>query len=177
LVAPKQGSDEKAAPEEQKRDRRDEPVEGQRAAAKPKSGAAKQGKASATPAAPQSARELFSAANLARRSSDVARATQLYRQLQHSFPSSSEAQLSLVTLGTLQLDSGNAGGALATFNRYLNRGGGPLRAEAMYGRALAFSRLGRGADEQRAWQSLVQQHPGSGYANKARERLSALAAR
>lgn len=124
-----------------------------------------------------SAAELFASANEARRNADVARATQLYHTLQRRFPTSAEAQLSLVTLGRLQLDSGNPSAALSTFNRYLARGGRPLEAEALYGRALALGRLGSSAQEQKAWRALVSKHPGTGYAKKARERLRALAAR
>lgn len=123
------------------------------------------------------AAELFASANEARRNANVAQATRLYHQLQRRFPTSAEAQLSLVTLGRLQLDSGNASAALSTFTRYLARGGRPLEVEALYGRALALGRLGMSAQEQQAWRALINKHPGSGYANKARERLRALAAR
>jgi len=121
-----------------------------------------------------SAAQLFSEANQARRASNPARATELYRLLQRKFPNSQEAQLSLVTLGSLQLNGGNAAGALATFNRYLNRGGRSLEAEALYGQAQALRRLGRTGDERRAWERLLARHPGSGYAPQARERLDSL---
>jgi TolA-binding protein len=124
-----------------------------------------------------SAADLFSAANEARRNGDVAHATRLYHSLQQRFPASTEAQLSLVTLGRLELDSGSPSTALSTFNRYLARGGRPLEAEALYGRALALGRLGSTAQERKAWQALANKHPGSGYAKKAREKLRALAAR
>jgi TolA-binding protein len=121
------------------------------------------------------AAQLFSDANQARRASNPARATQLYRLLQRKFPASQEAQLSLVTLGSLQLNGGNPAGALATFNRYLSRGGGrSLEAEALYGQAQALRRLGRTGEERRAWERLLARHPGSGYAPQARERLDSL---
>lgn len=121
------------------------------------------------------AAQLFSEANQARRASDSVRATQLYRLLQRKFPGSQEAHLSLVTLGSLQLNSGNAAGALATFNRYLSRGGGrALEAEALYGQAQALRRLGRIGEERRVWERLLARHPGSGYAPQARERLDSL---
>lgn len=120
------------------------------------------------------AAQLFSDANQARRASNSARATQLYRLLQRKFPASQEAQLSLVTLGSLQLNGGNAAGALATFNRYLNRGGRSLEAEALYGQAQALRRLGRTGEERRAWERLLARYPGSGYAPQARERLDSL---
>lgn len=118
--------------------------------------------------------ELFSQANQARRASDAARATQLYRVLQRKYPSSQEAQLSLVTLGSLQLNGGNAAGALNTFNRYLSQAGRPLEAEALYGQAQAYRQLGRTSEEVRAWKRLLARHPSSGYATQARERLSSL---
>ncbi len=114
---------------------------------------------------------LFSEANRARRAGELASSVQLYRRLQRAFPNSPEAQLSLVTLGTLQLDSGNPRGALVTFERYLGAGGRPLEAEALYGRARALSRLGWKNRAARAWQDLVDKHPTSGYAAEARERL------
>lgn len=120
------------------------------------------------------AAQLFSDANQARRASDSGRATQLYRLLQRKFPGSQEAQLSLVTLGSLQLNGGNAAGALATFNRYLNGGGRSLEAEALYGQAQALRRLGRIGEERRVWERLLARHPGSGYAPQARERLDSL---
>jgi len=121
-----------------------------------------------------SAAQLFSDANQARRSSNPARATELYRLLQRKFPGSQEAQLSLVTLGSLQLNGGNASGALATFNRYLSRGGRSLEAEALYGKAQALRRLGRTGEERSVWERLLARYPGSGYAPQARERLDSL---
>lgn len=125
------------------------------------------------PSAVLSASELFSEANRARRSSELSRATELYRKLQREYPGSEEALLSQVTLGSLQLDTGNARGALHAFNRYL-RHSGPLEAEALYGRARALGQLGQQAEEIRAWQTLLARHPRSGYAKQARERLRAL---
>lgn len=121
-----------------------------------------------------SAAQLFSDANQARRASNPARATELYRLLQRKFPRSQEAQLSLVTLGSLQLNGGNAGGALATFNRYLSHGGRSLEAEALYGKAQALRRLGRTSEERSVWERLLARYPGSGYAPQARERLDSL---
>jgi TolA-binding protein len=121
-----------------------------------------------------SAAELFSNANQARRASDPARATRLYRLLQRKFPGSEEAQLSWVTLGSLQLNGGNPAGALSTFNRYLSRGGRSLEAEALYGQAQALRQLGRSGEERNAWERLLARYPGSGYAPQARERLNSL---
>jgi outer membrane protein assembly factor BamD (BamD/ComL family) len=120
------------------------------------------------------AAELFSVANQARRASRFAEAKRLYHRLQEQFPGSSEAQLSLLTLASLQLDTGNAGAALRMFDRYLRRAGGPLEAEALYGRARALRRLNQGNAEARAWRGLLAKYPGSRYAHEAQERLKAL---
>lgn len=154
------------------------PVAKTRAASEPAPEAPRPAHRSSAPKAPTddalTAAQLFSEANEARRSSNPARATQLYRLLQRKFPTSREAQLSLVTLGSLQLNGGNAAGALATFNRYLRTGGRSLEAEALYGQAQALRRLGRSAEERRSWERLLARYPGSGYAPQARERLDSL---
>jgi TolA-binding protein len=130
----------------------------------------------AKPLAEATAAQLFAKANRARRASDAVRASSLYALLQSKFPASPEAQLSLVTLGTLQLSSGNAAEALGTFDRYLAGSGRPLEAEALYGRARALSHLGRASAESRAWRSLLAKYPSCSYAQHARERLRALSA-
>lgn len=123
---------------------------------------------------PTSAAKLFRAANRARKSGETARAIMLYRRLQHEFPSSSEATLSELTLATLLLDGGDGRGALVAFDAYLARGESHLEAEALVGRALAFSQLGNTRAEVLAWRTILERHPGSSYARRARERLSAL---
>jgi len=118
-----------------------------------------------------SAQALFSAANRARRSGQVAHASDLYRTLQRKFPRSPEAALSRVTLATLLLNRDPAG-ALASFDAYLASGAQPLTSEALVGRARALRALGRGAEARRAWQEVLQRYPTSVYAVEAREAVA-----
>ncbi len=123
---------------------------------------------------PASAAKLFGEANQARRSGDVGRASGLYHLLQDQFPASPEAELSRVTLALLLLDSGDAHGALAGFERYLASSSRGLEAEALVGRARALGRLGRRDLETAAWQEVQRKYPRSIYGRQASERLSAL---
>jgi len=116
---------------------------------------------------------LFDRANQARHAGDRAGAIQSYRTLVAQFPSSPEAHQALAALGKMLLDSGDAGGALRSFDEYL-RGGGPLRQDVMADRALALQRLGRPSDEAAAWSSLIASYPASVHAERARRRLAEL---
>ena len=123
---------------------------------------------------PPSAEELLAAANQARREHDYGQAQRLYRRLQTVHPRSREAALSRVTLGRLLLDGmGDPQGALREFDRYLAQSGHRvLDEEARVGRALAFQRLGRRAEEQAAWRDLLAHHPDTLHAERARARLA-----
>jgi TolA-binding protein len=119
------------------------------------------------------AADLFAQANEARRRSDVDVAVKKYRELQHRFPGSGEASMSRVMLGRLYLDRvGDAASALAQFDGYARGGDGSLREEALVGRALALQRLGRGAEEKKAWQALLAAYPQSLSADRAHARLA-----
>ncbi len=120
--------------------------------------------------------ELFSRANDARRASDTARAIALHEELQSKFPDSREASTSRVALGRLLLDrAGDPARARALFDRYLDRDpSGPLAEEARVGRALAFMRLGDRDAERSAWREVLERHPGSVHAERARQRLLVL---
>jgi TolA-binding protein len=124
-----------------------------------------------------SAAEMFTLANAERRAGDAERAMELYKTLIKHHPEAAESQAARVSLGRLLLDKrGDAAGALAQFDAYLANaaGDGALSEEARVGRATALQRLGRAADEKRAWEELLQHHPQSVHAGRARERLDAI---
>jgi TolA-binding protein len=124
------------------------------------------------------AAELFRDANAERRAGNIGKAADLYRALQKQHPNAAETQASRVSLGRLLLDrQGDANGALVQFDAYLKSAtedSGTLSEEARVGRALALERLGRQAEERRAWEELVARHPQSLHAGRARERLEIL---
>ncbi|WP_437726339.1 tetratricopeptide repeat protein [Sorangium sp. So ce861] len=131
--------------------------------------------AAAPSSAAATAEQLFREANDARRAGSSQRAIELYRSLQKSFAASPEATLSLVSLGSLLLNTGSPGAALAQFDRYLGVAGSrPLSVEALYGRGRALRALGRSADEAQNWRRLLREHPGSPYVEHARRRLAEL---
>jgi TolA-binding protein len=115
---------------------------------------------------------LFHQANEARRSKNGPEAIRLFRKLQRLYPTSREARLSAVVLGTFLLEQGQANAALEQLNRYLASGSGQgLTAEAYYGKSRALAQLGRLAEEQATWRLLLEQFPKSPYASQARKRL------
>ena len=122
------------------------------------------------------AAELFSEANRARSDGRVRDAIRLYRQLQQRFPGTAEARVSRVSLGRVLLDrAGQPRGALVQFDSYLSQASDTaLRQEALVGRALALERLGRSADELKAWRALLAAYPSTSYAARARTRVQAL---
>ncbi|WP_437782834.1 tetratricopeptide repeat protein [Sorangium sp. So ce1097] len=131
--------------------------------------------AAAPPPAASTAEQLFREANDARRAGSTQRAIELYRALQRRFAGSPEATLSLVSLGSLLLDGGSPGAALAQFDRYLGVAGArPLAVEALYGRGRALRALGRSGDEAQTWRRMLREHPSSPYAEHARRRLAEL---
>ncbi|WP_437511254.1 tetratricopeptide repeat protein [Sorangium sp. So ce1099] len=135
---------------------------------------APRGPGAAASSAP-TAEQLFREANEARRAGSTQRAIELYRALQKGFARSPEATLSLVSLGSLLLNSGSPAAALAQFDRYLGTAGArPLAVEALYGRGRALRALGRSADEAQSWRRLLREHPSSPYVEHARRRLAEL---
>lgn len=120
--------------------------------------------------------ELFARANEARRANETKRAIELYDELQKRFPDSREASTSRVALGRLLLDRADEPArARASFDRYLaGDPSGPLAEEARAGRALALMRLGDQAAERAAWLELLERHPSSLHAERARQRLVVL---
>lgn len=119
----------------------------------------------------ESAKTLFQRASNARRSGEAKLATSLYAKLQREYPGSAEAKLSHLRLGSLLLEHGDAGMALAQFDRHLAAGGSALAPEALYGRGRALAVMGRSAEERRTWEQLIARYPASPYASHARRRL------
>jgi len=113
-------------------------------------------------------------ANEARRDGAAEEAVRLYQELRPTCAGTSEELSSRVLAGRIYLDRlGDPARALAAFESYLaSTSNGALREDAMIGRALAFGRLNRAADEASAWQALLSSYPDSLYADKARSRLS-----
>jgi TolA-binding protein len=122
----------------------------------------------------QSAAQLFRGANEARRAGQSQKAIQIYGSLQHEYPGSAEAALSLVSLGSL-LSSANPRGALQQFDRYLSTSpSGGVAAEALYGRGRALQALGRQSEERTTWQELLARYPRCPYVDRATRRLAEL---
>jgi tetratricopeptide (TPR) repeat protein len=129
----------------------------------------------AAPAPPDgTAADVFSAATRARLGGDRPLAVARYRQLLASWPASEEAAQTRASLGRLLLDEGAPTAALELLDGYLRGPDGTLREEVLAARAQALSRLGRAAEEARAWQALVEQYPESIHATRGRYRLSSL---
>ena len=93
------------------------------------------------------------------------------------FAGSREERTASVLLGQLTLERGQPADALARFEGYLGTDpDGALAEEARLGRALALEQLGQRDDARRAWQDLLQKHPRSLHARRARARLESLQA-
>jgi hypothetical protein len=122
------------------------------------------------------ARELFTSANIARRHNDGSRASSLYRELQRRYPTSVEALVSRVSFGRILLDNlGDPAGALVQFDGYLAQTAHvALAEEALFGRAMSLSRLGRLETERETWRTLLARYPSSIYAERARVRMGAV---
>jgi TolA-binding protein len=130
---------------------------------------------SAPAPAPVSAARLFADVAQARRAGWLSEAHQAYGQLLARFAGSREERAASVLLGQLTLERGQPADALASFEGYLGTDpDGALAEEARLGRALALEQLGQRDDARRAWQELLQRHPRSVHAGRARARLESL---
>jgi TolA-binding protein len=126
---------------------------------------------------PASAARLFADVVHARRAGWLSEAHQAYGELMSRFAGSREERTASVLLGQLTLERGQPADALARFEGYLGTDpGGALAEEARLGRALALEQLGQRDDARRAWQDLLQKHPRSPHAGRARARLESLQA-
>jgi TolA-binding protein len=127
------------------------------------------------PHPPASAARLFADVGQARRVGWLTEADRAYAELVARFPGSREERAAGVLLGQLTLERGEPADALARFDRYLATDpNGTLAEEARLGRALALEQLGQRDDARRAWQELLDRHPGSVHAERARARLDSL---
>ena len=124
---------------------------------------------------PASAARLFADVAQARRAGWLSEAHQAYGQLAARFAGSREERAASVLLGQLTLERGQLADALARFEAYLGTDpDGALAEESRLGRALAFEQLGQREDARRSWQELLQKHPRSVHAGRARARLESL---
>ena len=132
----------------------------------------------ATVAVPQpTAAELFVQAGQARREGRTADATARYALLWTRFPSSEEARTSRAIVGRWLLDRGAYGEAVATFQEYLRASSrGVLEEEVLVGLAIALERLGRSPQAAATWQQLLDEHPRTAHASRARIHLGRLRA-
>ena len=125
----------------------------------------------------QGAPELFAAANAARRDREYAQARAQYEELLRRFPDSREAKVSRISLARVLMD-GMKSPALAVkhFDAYLKDNGrrAPLRAEALAGKAQALEQIGHSAQARKTWQRVVDEHPESHHASRARYRIEKL---
>jgi TolA-binding protein len=128
------------------------------------------------PRAQPSAAALFAQALALRAEGKADAAIAAHLRLQRLYPTARETGLSFALAGRLLLEKGASEQALAQFNQYLARPG-DVAEEALVGRATALEHLGRSAAEAAAWRQVIERHPGSIYATRAKERLAALAAK
>jgi hypothetical protein len=139
--------------------------------AKPLRASARPEPSVAPPVPGETAETLFAAANRARSRGDTALAIALYRQLLAEHTGSAEATAARLSLGMLQLQRGEAAAALEQFQQFRRASPTSMTAEALFGEAEAFHRLGRKLEERAALQELLQRYPQSAYAVAAAKRL------
>lgn len=122
----------------------------------------------------KSASELLVAIRERRADGHLDGAVAAYRELFERHPSSAQAHAALVSWGDLQLTGlDDPDGALASFDRYLARGG-PLEEEAAFGRLRALRALGRTTAERSAIESFLERFGSGPLAPSLRERLRSL---
>jgi len=121
-----------------------------------------------------SAAALFAQAVSLRKEGKVDASIAAHLRLQRLYPAARETRLSFALVGRLLLAKGAPEQALAQFNLYLARPG-DVEEEALVGRATALAKLGRSTAEASAWREVLDHHPESIYASRARKRLAELA--
>ncbi len=120
--------------------------------------------------------ELRTQASDARASRSWRDAKAAYEELLQRYPDAPEALNTRVQLGDLlRRRLGQPAAALVHFDAYIARGG-PLAAEARFGKVLALQQLGRRSDEAAAIADFLSRHPKHIEAEKLRARARELAA-
>jgi len=111
-----------------------------------------------------SSAHLFAQAVEARGQGHAERAIALFRELQQTYPATSEAHVTLVSLGDLLMGRSDPAAALSAFDEYLRlEPAGALVPEALNGRARALTALGHRHDADEAWRELDARLPASPY--------------
>lgn len=117
-----------------------------------------------------SARALLAEAQSLRANGRLRRSAATFRQLVKQFPSSSEARVSLVSLGELDLTAlGQPQLALRSFDSYLEQPGA-LAREARFGRIRALRALSRQAEADAAVADFLRLYPNSVQSERLRAR-------
>jgi TolA-binding protein len=107
---------------------------------------------------------LLARAMAERRDGRIDAAIATFRQLQRELPDSSEATVSLVSLGHLLLADGRPAEALRELESYLRRAPrGALVPEAWVGKARALDAMGRTTEASAAWDEIGKRFPDHGY--------------
>lgn len=102
-------------------------------------------------------------------------AAKIYEYIGREMPESEEAHIVKVRLGGLLLERlGDPARALFAFEGYLRQGGGPLSAEARYGRIAVFRRVGQPEYERRAIEEFLRAHADSPHVAMLEARLRVL---
>ncbi len=123
---------------------------------------------SGQPAKRRSPGELLSAARQHIAQRERGKALAVYGTLQRQHPRSTEAHAANVSIGKLELQRGKARAALRAYSRYLGKGG-PLAAEAHWGKVQSLHRLGRTDKRDQAIEALRAKFPKSVYLRRAEQ--------
>jgi hypothetical protein len=127
------------------------------------------------PASSATAASLFAEATRARHDGDLRRGVALYGALRSTFPDSEQARVAAVSMGDLLLRLDEPTSALRAFDAYLaDVRIGPLREEALFGRARCLKQVGDDTAEAETWVRLLREFPSSAYRAVARHRLDEL---
>ncbi|MCA9613956.1 MAG: hypothetical protein H6721_25975 [Sandaracinus sp.] len=122
----------------------------------------------------ETAEDLLRRANGLRGGRQWREAERTYLEVTSAHPSTHAAYVARVAAAALRLEHlDDPGGAVRLYRSAISHGGN-LDAEARAGLARAYGRLGRASDEADAWRGLLQRHPSSPFAGRARSRLSEL---